>query len=137
MSDLSESLKKLLHDSLGSLDELAVIMFLYTHPQSDWTCSAIAQELKTPEPLVSQALIALQRGNLLITIPGAAGETLFRRHPTETAVSETLSELIGCYRANPLEVVKILTANAIERMRTSALRTFANSFLLEGRDPNG
>jgi hypothetical protein len=45
-------------------------------------------------------------------------------------VEGTISRLIAAYREYPIPIIKLMTANAIERLRTAALRTFADAFLL-------
>jgi len=52
------------------------------------------------------------------------------------AVEATIDRLAAAYRENPIPIIKLMSANAIERLRTAALRTFADAFILR-KDKNG
>ena len=50
----------------------------------------------------------------------------------QDALDEAIGNLAESYDENRLEVINLMNTNAIERVRTSAMRAFANSFLLGG-----
>ena len=46
------------------------------------------------------------------------------------AIDATIEALARVYEERRLDVIKRMTANAIERVRTAAIRTFSDAFLL-------
>jgi hypothetical protein len=42
----------------------------------------------------------------------------------------TIARLATVYAARPIEIIRLMTSNAIERVRTAALRTFVDAFVL-------
>ena len=50
---------------------------------------------------------------------------------------ETLARLVEVYEEQPIEIIKLMSANAIERVRTAALRAFADAFVLHKGKDNG
>jgi len=40
------------------------------------------------------------------------------------------------YSQNPARLMRLLSAHAIQRVRTSAIRAFADSFILKKKDPD-
>ena len=45
--------------------------------------------------------------------------------------------LAQAYASRPIEVLSVLSADALERKRTSAIRMFADAFLIGGRKKDG
>jgi len=50
---------------------------------------------------------------------------------------ETLARLVEVYEEQPIEIIKLMSTNAIERVRTAALRAFADAFVLHKGKDNG
>lgn len=48
-----------------------------------------------------------------------------------------LADLLSQYRSNPVAVLKLLNALAIQRLRSGATRAFADAFLLRRKDSDG
>jgi hypothetical protein len=48
-----------------------------------------------------------------------------------------VEQLIALYDAQPIETVKHVSANAIERVRTAAFRAFADAFVIRRSKDNG
>ena len=84
--------------------------------------------LGVSEEAALEALQAL-RDRGLVAMIGPPNQPLFRleRAPHLDAV---LEELQGAHDQKPVEVAKLMTANAIDRARTLTARRFADAFLL-------
>jgi hypothetical protein len=52
--------------------------------------------------------------------------------PLEAEVRAAVLELARVWEGNRLEVIAVLNAHAMERMRNSALRAFSDAFRLRG-----
>jgi hypothetical protein len=63
---------------------------------------------------------------------GAGRPVAFRYAPSDRQFFATLDDVLERYKANSLEVLRILSANSIERTRLAALRVFAESLRRRG-----
>ena len=55
----------------------------------------------------------------------------------DTEVRARLDQVLDAYRRDPLAIMSMLTANAIERVRTAAIVTFAECFRFGGPKSRG
>jgi hypothetical protein len=77
-------------------------------------------------------LVALE----LATARGAGGPE-FRYAPATVALDAGVSALARAYADQRLEIMKLISANAIERLRTAAIRAFSDSFLIRRKRRDG
>jgi hypothetical protein len=86
--------------------------------------------------MAAEALDRLCRGDLLaVRTDGDA--VLFMYSPSDVGLDGAVTDLAQAYNENRLEVIKLMSANVIERVRTSAMRAFADAFLLGGKKKDG
>jgi len=85
-----------------------------------------------PAQLVESAAIDLRRLGMLRLLSETAGARF--RYCAGSAVDGTIAKLAQQYAENPARVARGLNTNAIERVRTSALTTFADAFVLKKKD---
>jgi len=127
-STLPSDVQAFLHDRLESYEQLEVLLLLRTRRSDTWTPSAVGAELHMPELVAQQALEALcQQGLLSAALPDGQ---VFRYRPESAELDALVERLAEGYSHQRIEVVRLMTANAIERLRARALRTFANAFIL-------
>jgi len=93
------------------------------------TAERVAEETLLPEPVASESLARLVAKGL---IASDVGRKTFRYVPVDAALGATLDMALERYRRNPVEIIGFMTANAIDRVKTAALRTFAESFRIRG-----
>jgi hypothetical protein len=128
---LSEGVQALLRDRVESFEAIEVLLLLRRCREQAWTPDAVARELSIEPAIAAEALDHLRRGNLLAA--RADGATmLFNYHPGDASLEAAVQGLARAYDENRLEVIKLMSANAIERVRTSAMKAFADAFLLGG-----
>ena len=77
-------------------------------------------------------MIDLGRQGLLKVSAGRDG-SMFQYHPRDPALEKLVDQFVAIYEANRLAVVKLMSDGAIERVRTSATRTFWDAFLRSDR----
>jgi hypothetical protein len=73
----------------------------------------------------------------LASVETSAGVRVFRYGHERTDVDATVGALVRAYDQNRLEIVKLMNANAIQRLRNAALKTFADAFILGGKKKDG
>jgi hypothetical protein len=128
---VSETAKALLRDHIESFEQLEILLLLHRRGGDTWVADAITDELKVDSDSVSEALGHLCRGHL-VTVRGEGRGRIFQYGPEDPAMDAAVRDLAQAYAENRLDVMNLMNANALERVRTSALRAFANSFLLGG-----
>jgi predicted transcriptional regulator len=134
--DLPEDVRKLLREHIESYEQLELLLLLRTELDHRWTVDALSARFRIPASLASLALDELQRaGFVQARAPGAEKQYVYvaQRDPVEA----TLNRLAQAYREHPIPILKQMSANAIERVRTAALRTFADAFLLRKDKKDG
>jgi hypothetical protein len=130
----------LLQERLAGLDELEVLLFVRRDATQRWTASAIAKQLGRPESSTESALESLQGASLAVADGGGGGaEREFSYGPATTDLEAAVTLLADLYRERPLDVMRILSNSALDRIRSAAARTFADAFLIgrNGRKKDG
>jgi hypothetical protein len=123
---ISDDVNTLLRDCIESFEQLEVLLLLHRTPGQPWTADAVstATPLKLSLDVAEEALAHLRRWKLV------EGEARIYRYNPANRLDATVRALAAVYEDDRLEVMKIMNQNAIERVRTSALRAFADSFFV-------
>jgi hypothetical protein len=132
-NEIPATIKAFLFERIHSHEELEVFVLLGRDPARRWTEAAIADELKIVVGLVSDALKALRNRDMV----EARKEDAATYWLVSPACKAPVSELIALYDQQRLEIVMLMSANAIERVRTGAMRTFADCFFLGRKRDDG
>lgn len=125
-----DDLKRLLFDCVESFEELHVLVWLKAREHEEFDEQAIAEGTRIHVSVLSETLTRLAELGLVFTTETRPPR--YRYAPREPAMREGFDTIIARYQTNPLEIMGVMTANAIERVRTAALSTFANSFRIRG-----
>lgn len=129
-----DTLRRLLFETIESLEELEVLKWF--HERGDSTpidAEFLARQTPIPGEATESAIVALAERGLLST---GAEPHQFAYTP-DARTREVVDQIVREYRANPVQIMKIMTENAIERVRTAALRTFAECFRIRGPGSRG
>lgn len=134
--ELAPELQKRLKDALGSYEELQLL--LYARGQREpWSAEDAIRRLHLDEQPLNEALECLLQGGFLARTgdPGP-GAVRFTYRPTSPLLVELADHLAEALDRNPLHVFDLMNRHALERLRSSAARTFASAFVL-GRKKDG
>jgi hypothetical protein len=126
-----QKLRQFLFDHVETHEELQILMWFQQHSGSSATEGQIAADTGISTALVTEALERLTAAGMLashLSTPGA-----FHYDPKEPAVHEMLQRVVAIYREDPRSVIELMTANALQRLRASASRAFADAFRLRKR----
>jgi len=132
-SDPDRDVQRFLLENLESHEQLRSLLLIAKAPDRDWTAQQVADALKLPPASAHDVLQHLSRRSLLKG-RGAVDEMLFTYVPEQAAVVQRLDQICG---DEPHVVMKWMNANALERVRSSAIKTFADAFLLRKKKPDG
>lgn len=132
MTDSQQAdLQKFLFDFVESLEDLLILAWFQSLDQGTLaTASEVAQATGVTELIASDVLERLTSKGLLAMT--AAPLARFRYAPPNQEFSATLDLVLERYQASPMDVLRIMSANSIERVRAT-LRTLAET--LRGGGP--
>jgi hypothetical protein len=85
--------------------------------------------LKTRPPLIDDALASLVRARLVNTSDQGV-RTLYTYTDRDSARDVIVGSLERVYRDEPIQIMQLMSTNAIERLRTSTIRAFADAFVV-------
>jgi hypothetical protein len=126
-----ESVRTFLRDHVEAYEHLEVLLLMSRDGHRTWTPAEVAAVLNLPVPIVSATLDHLRAHHVLETVAEAADT--FRYRPESPDAAECVAALHRAYESDRLSIVKVMSANALERLRTSTIRTFADAFRLRRR----
>jgi DNA-binding MarR family transcriptional regulator len=134
--ELAPALQQRLKDALGSYEELQVL--LYARGQAaPWSAADAVRRLHLEERTLTEALESLQRSGFVTATEAASpADRRFTYRPSSPLLAELADRLSDALERNPLHVFDLMNRHALERLRSSAARTFASAFVL-GRKKDG
>lgn len=128
-NSLPEALQNFLRAHVESYEQLNILILFSAQPERLWEIKAIASELRIPEASAEEAARFLCRQSLL-TVQVGMRALLFVYKPRSTELDELVKALAQAYREQGVEVMRLMTANAIERLRLKAIRSFSDAFIV-------
>jgi DNA-binding IscR family transcriptional regulator len=134
MDGISADTKQLLETRISSFEELQILLRLHQDDGTARSMSDIAEHLGIQRDLTRAALKSLEHGRLLESEDGVHGPR-FRYAPADATLKAAVDALSVDFHDNPSAILSLMTTNAIDRVRNSALVAFSDAFLLKrGKD---
>lgn len=130
--DLAEDVRALLHEHIESYEQLELLLLLRRERHEQWTVETLAARLRVRAELIDTALAALKTSGL-VEATGAA-PTRFAYRPASAGLDAAVRRLEREYTERPILIIQLMSTHAIERLRTAALHTFADAFVLKKKD---
>jgi hypothetical protein len=133
--DLPEDVRTLLNEHIESYEQLEVLLLVRRARYEEWTVAGLAARLHVREELIGAALEGLEAAGL-VAATSAAPVPRFAFRPRSSGLDAAAGRLDREYAERPIRIIQLMSANAIERLRTAALHTFADAFVLkkDGKD---
>jgi hypothetical protein len=124
------TLKQLLLVALASFEELWVLVWFHDRGEgTEENAAHVARATGLPVEAVEMALRSLAARGILS--PASSNPRRFALLPSSVQ-RQALTTIAREYHSDPARVIRLMTANSIERVRASALRTFADCFRVRG-----
>lgn len=133
-NELPDDVQALLRDHIESYEQLELLLLLRAERDHRWTEEALSARLRISSSLLAVALERLKSASFLEEWLDNA-EKRYTYIAQSDPIETTLGRLVQAYREHPIPIVKLMSANAIERVRTAALHTFADAFIIR-KDKN-
>jgi hypothetical protein len=130
--ELPEDVRALLHEHIESYEHLETLLLLRRERYEQWTSEGLAARLHVRPELIEAALASLKASGLVEAT--AVVPERFTYRPASSGLEAAVGRLEREYAERPILIIQLMSANAIERLRTAALHTFADSFVLNKKD---
>lgn len=131
---IAADVRDLLRDHVWSYEQLEILLALHAQPDHIWDVQAIAAQLNISLDAASEALEHLCRSNLA---SGHGQPRVFTYDPSSAARRATVDRLARTHDEQRVEIIKLMSANAMDRLRTAAMRAFAEAFVLRRKQKDG
>ncbi|WP_242345286.1 hypothetical protein [Anaeromyxobacter terrae] len=120
---------------VDSYEQLEVLLLLRREAAGPFTAARVAEALRLPLASAERSLDELA-GRGLLSATGRS-ERSYRYAPADPATADVVGRLARAYAERRVAVIDLMSANAMSRIRRSALRTFAEAFRLRGAKRSG
>lgn len=124
-SALPDDVREFLHDRVESFEQLRALLYLRQGREQAWSADELAQAIRLDREGVAEGLQKLCTDGFIVEEANR-----YRYVVGSVELEATLDRLARAYRDELLEIMRLMSANAIERLRTAAIRTFADAFVL-------
>ena len=129
---LPHDVRGLFAEAIETYEHLEVALLFGREPGIARDANAMAMALRLPVDTVAEAMERFTHAGLLVMSAGSNG----REYSCIPAAAVTLAALAQAYERDRTDIMQVMTTNALDRLRTSALRAFSSAFLL-GRKRDG
>ena len=125
-SGISENVKQLLYESIDSVEQLEVLLFLRQHAAQTWNCEKIAQELRSSANSVMTRLQSLETSGFIRRDP--QDHSLCQYVAGTAELEQNLDELSELYKTKRQRVLELIFSPLKKG------RHFANAFKVRQDD---
>lgn len=131
MHELPPEVRQFLYEYAETLEKIEIVALLAKRPAATWTIEEAESRLGIPYYSLASALKELRRQGVC-DIAGGTDDAyeLTRRNPLLRARAQRLAELYG---ENRFAIMRLISEAAMQRVRGSMTRAFADAFVLGGR----
>jgi hypothetical protein len=121
-----------LRDQIQTYEQLEIVVRIGRDPAAEHLISFLIEDLKMDSRAGAAIVDQLSGAGLLMIIRDTAGD----RVRCQGSAATPVARLAEVYESDRIGLMSQMTQNALERVRTSALRTFSSAFVL-GRKRDG
>ncbi len=120
--------RALLEEHIETYEQLETLLLLRAHPGEWWTPESVGARLGISVGAAARALDEIY-GSAFLTSQAVEDGRRFMYGPAPVAAA-SIDRLKVAYDERRIEIMKIMNESAIARLRTAAIRAFADAFLL-------
>lgn len=129
--DSLAELAPFLRDNVSSYEQLETLLLLARWPARSWSSDQIAVTLRIPVELSVTTLAKLLATGDLIRLDPEQGPNAFRYAPKSEEIRLRVTQLDQAYGEQRLAIMRLVSTNAVDRIRNSAARGLADGFRSE------
>lgn len=129
--EIHENVRTLLFEHIETHEQLAAVLLLRTDRQQAWTNRSLAEELKITESIAEETLRHLVHHGLLVCADPRSLQ--YKYAPGTPELDERVNHLAKAYQTHWADILKLMSENAIVRVRTSVMGAFADAFVVPAK----
>lgn len=118
--EIRDTLRVFLRDRISCYDELQLLLFMRSRAAEWLDSDTISQHLMISRETVELSFQHLRRTDL-IAAEQVHEVVLYRYAPAQPSTAALMDEVAQMCASRPLDLVKVMTANALERLRDSSV----------------
>ena len=140
---LTDDVRALLRERIESYEELETLLALERLRGAGKTADELSAAAHVGAPLIERALRSLEARALIErgASPAAGSarelEPRYFYAPASPELDGAVRALAKLYAEQPIAIIKLMSENAIQRVRTGAARAFADALILRKDKNNG
>jgi hypothetical protein len=125
-----EQLRVFLRDHVSSFEQLQALLCLAREPRAR-SPAEVSAATGVPLEQTENALDELSRGQKLVSVSAEGRRRLYAYAPAASSTPALVSQLARAYDEQLLTIVRMMSDNAVERVRSTAARRLAEAFRLD------
>jgi len=118
---------------IETYEELEALLLLRREPHDSWSADALGARLNIDRERALETLLRLADAGLLRAVHSAPDKP-YCYDPADAGIDRIVEQLDSAMRERRLDLIKLMNANAMMRMRTRAIRAFADAFVIPAPD---
>jgi hypothetical protein len=133
---IPEAAEALLRECVYTFEELEILLLLHGDRERRWEIQDVAGGVRLSEgdaAAVCSALLARD----LITEHRTGPRVAYAFGGSRPGIDEAMAALARVAADSRLTIIRIMNANAVDRLRTKAARAFSDAFLMRTRKDHG
>jgi hypothetical protein len=127
--------RALLAEHIETHEQLTTILLMQSQPSRSWTTETLAEKLKMHDSIAEETLQHLVDRQLATCITQHPRQYTY--NPATPELRQCVEHLAEAHDAHWLDVMNLVTENAIARARGSVANALANAFVLRPRKEPG
>jgi hypothetical protein len=131
--EIPEPVRRLLLERVTDFEELEVLLHFLRHPDARSTVRDVADEVRLSRDVVARSVAALCARELLARLDDGSA---YQYRPGTPELASSCEALRQLHNEDRFAIVKLMGRLAIERLRQSAPKAFANAFRIR-KPPSG
>ncbi len=125
-SELSPRVRELLEKRVDSFEKLELVLLLHHARERTMAVPALADKLRLSREVARRLVVELRAASLVDFTYGGMVQLL----PSSQLDQVVLDEVIRAYGDDPIQIMRLLSEIALNRIRTLASHAFADAFVL-------
>ena len=126
-----EELQEFLRTNVFSFEELETLLFFARAARRTWSIPEVAHSVRLPEEVVEGALRALTSTSRLVEATAGTDQSRLYRLAAPDDALRSLDDLLRAYDERRVSVVRMMSSNALARLRSSVAQRLADAFRLD------
>ncbi len=126
-----DEVRGFLRDNVSSFEELEILLFFARAPRQPRGSSEVSKALELSEEAVESALAGLSGGCRLLEVTSGADSQRAYRYCAPADTQQRIETVRKAYEEQRVSILRFMSANALERVRSAAASRLAEAFRLE------